>query len=783
MKHTLITLLALISFATHAQELTQTIRGTVIEKSTGLPIPGAGVKLISVQPVKTTSTNDEGEFRFENTPIGRHSLVIMSTGYNSTSVNNLMLTSAKEIVLKIEMEETVIETEEVVVTGEKGKENPNNEMATVSARQFSFEESARYAGNINDVARMAQSFAGVGGSDDSRNDIIVRGNSPIGVLYRLDGVDIPNPNHFAIAGTTGGPVSMLNNNMMANSDFMSGAFAAEYGNAMSAVFDLKFRNGNNEKHEFVGQMGFNGAELLAEGPISKKSKSSYLLSYRYSTLEIFKALGIEFGSTAIPKYQDLSFKFNFPHKKGSLSVFGMGGLSNVDLLNKDIDTTNNLFGQEGEDLYFKSKVGMVGISHNWLINTTSFLRVTVATSIQTTGIINDSISYIDKTTNAYYRNNSHQGKHSLILLYNKKFNAKHLLRLGSYIDQRFFSLSDSIYRATLDQFIKLSDFNGNTYLLQPYAQWQFRPTNAITINTGIHYLHFTLNNKYSIEPRAGIKYAFGNNNSLSLGYGLHSQLPPTDIYFELLRLNDGSLVRANKNLGFSKAQHFVLGYDKILGEKIRLKSEVYYQHLYEVPVDVQKNSYSLLNQGANFGIGFPDSLQNTGTGYNYGAELTLEKFFSVYQSKYKGNDGIERNTAFNGNYLINVLGGKEFSLGKKDENGNRSAKNLLTIDLRMTVNGGQWYTPVNESVSQLVGETVLDDSKAYTIQYPAYFRTDFKIGFKHNGKKTTQQWSIDFRNLTNQQNVFNRKYDIATNSYRTSYQTGFLPVMQYRIEF
>lgn len=793
MKHTLITLLALISFATHAQELTQTIRGTVIEKSTGLPIPGAGVKLISVQPVKTTSTNDEGEFRFENTPIGRHSLVIMSTGYNSTSVNNLMLTSAKEIVLKIEMEETVIETEEVVVTGEKGKENPNNEMATVSARQFSFEESARYAGNINDVARMAQSFAGVGGSDDSRNDIIVRGNSPIGVLYRLDGVDIPNPNHFAIAGTTGGPVSMLNNNMMANSDFMSGAFAAEYGNAMSAVFDLKFRNGNNEKHEFVGQMGFNGAELLAEGPISKKSKSSYLLSYRYSTLEIFKALGIEFGSTAIPKYQDLSFKFNFPHKKGSLSVFGMGGLSNVDLLNKDIDTTNNLFAQEGEDLYFKSKVGMVGISHNWLINTTSFLRVTVATSIQTTGIINDSISYIDKTTNAYYRNNSHQGKHSLILLYNKKFNAKHLLRLGSYIDQRFFSLSDSIYRATLDQFIKLSDFNGNAYLLQPYAQWQFRPTNAITINTGIHYLHFTLNNKYSIEPRAGIKYAFGNNNSLSLGYGLHSQLPPTDIYFELLRLNDGSLVRANKNLGFSKAQHFVLGYDKILGEKIRLKSEVYYQHLYEVPVDVQKNSYSLLNQGANFGIGFPDSLQNTGTGYNYGAELTLEKFFSkgyyylatvsVYQSKYKGNDGIERNTAFNGNYLINVLGGKEFSLGKKDENGNRSAKNLLTIDLRMTVNGGQWYTPVNESVSQLVGETVLDDSKAYTIQYPAYFRTDFKIGFKHNGKKTTQQWSIDFRNLTNQQNVFNRKYDIATNSYRTSYQTGFLPVMQYRIEF
>jgi hypothetical protein len=382
---------------------------------------------------------------------------------------------------------------------------------------------------------------------------------------------------------------------------------------------------------------------------------------------------------------------------------------------------------------------------------------------------------------------------TLIVLYNKKFNAKHLLRLGGYIDQRFFQLSDSIFRLAQNKFVTLSDFDGNAYLLQPYAQWQFRPTNNLTFNTGIHYLHFTLNNKYSIEPRVGLKYQFGKNNALSLGYGLHSQVPPTDIYFELLTLADGRQERVNKDLGFTKAHHFVLGYDKILGEKIRLKTEVYYQNLFNVPVDVQKNSYSLLNQGANFGVAYPDSLQNTGTGYNYGGEITLEKFFSkgyyfllttsVFNSKYKGSDGIERNTAFNGNYLINVLGGKEFNLGKKDADGKKTGKHLFTLDIRTTVNGGQWYTPVNESLSQYVGEQVLDDSKAYSIQYPAYFRMDFKIGYKRNGKKTTQQWSVDLRNLTNQQNVFTRKYDVASNSYRTSYQTGFLPVVQYRIEF
>ncbi|MFI5203037.1 MAG: carboxypeptidase regulatory-like domain-containing protein [Flavobacteriales bacterium] len=779
--------------STQAQEVTQTIRGTILEKNTGTPIPGAVVKLTTVTPGRGITANDDGTFRFENVAVGRHSLIITATGFNPVALNNLSVSSARELVLNVDMEEEITEMSEVVVTAETDKEKPNNEMATVSARQFSFEESSRYAGNFNDVARMAQSFAGVGGADDSRNDIIVRGNSPIGVLFRLDGLDIPNPNHFAVAGTTGGPVSMLNNNLMANSDFMSSAFPAEYGNAMSAVFDLKFRKGNNEKHEFVGQFGFNGVELMAEGPLSKKHRASYLLSYRYSTLEIFKALGIDFGTTSIPKYQDVSVKLNFPNKKGTTSVFGVGGLSNVELLNRDIDTSNNLFAEEGEDIYFWSKVGLAGISNTWLINESSYLRTTVGVTVQNTRIINDSLSTSDLSAVPFYRQNSTQGKYSLVLLYNKKFSAKHLVRSGLYADNLFFMLSDSIYRNSLNQFVVTSDFNGIGWLLQPYMQWQYRPTNQITFNTGVHVVYSSLNEDVSIEPRISAKFSVGKRQAINVGYGLHSQVAPYEIYFEQQVMADGSYVRANKNLGFTKAHHAVLGHDFVLGNQTRIKTEVYYQYLYNVPVDVNINSYSLLNQGANFGIGFPDSLQNKGTGTNMGAEITWEKFFSkgyyylvtvsVFDSKYKGSDGKEHNTAFNGQYMLNVLGGKEFYFGKKDENGKRSQKNALTVDFRFTINGGQRYTPVDVTLSQLYNTEITDDSKAFDLQLPAYFRSDIKIGFKHNGKRTSQTFYIDLRNITNQQNVFIRKYDVATNTYRSSYQTGFLPVAQYRIEF
>lgn len=290
-------------------QVTQTIRGKVLDKETKITLPGASVVLLGDSLNRRgVATDENGTFRLENVPVGRQSIRVSFIGYKEQTLSNIIVSSAKELVLTIELEESVAALKEIEITATK-KDQPINEMATVSVRAFDVEETERYAGSRGDPARMASNFAGVQGSDDSRNDIIVRGNSPLGTLWRVEGVDVPNPNHFAIAGTSGGPVSILNNKVIANSDFMTGAFPAEYGNTVSGVFDVRFRNGNNEKYEYTGQFGFLGTELTAEGPISRKNGSSFLINYRYSTLKLFESMKIKIGTSAVPNYQDGAFKF------------------------------------------------------------------------------------------------------------------------------------------------------------------------------------------------------------------------------------------------------------------------------------------------------------------------------------------------------------------------------------------------------------------------------------------------------------------------------------------
>ncbi len=775
---------------TVSAQLTQNVRGTVIDEASNAPIPGAKIEVFSDEKSFLTRTDFDGDFIVENVPIGRITLTASFVGYETQTLTNLDLISGKELILSISLVEKLTETEEVTITGVKSGE-VSNEMASVSARTFSVEASQRYAGSVNDVARMAQNFAGVQGNDDSRNDIIVRGNSPIGVLYRYEGVDIPNPNHFALLGTAGGPVSILNNNVLANSDFFTGAFPAEYGNALAAVFDLKMRNGNNSKHEFLGQVGFNGAELLAEGPINKSSKSSYLISYRYSTLRLFSLAGINFGTgIAVPDYQDVNFKLNFPNKKGSTSIFGLGGLSNVNFEGDPENDAANLFADNLEDLSFRSRIGVIGIKNIYRINDKTFLKTTISTSGTLNNILRDTLVAPDFEREPSYRNLSLEGKNNINTQINYKHNAKNLFRVGLVADRLFFDLADSLYLSTFNQWFLLTDYSGSAFVWQPFAQWQHKINNKLTLNTGLHYQLFSLNNSQTLEPRLGVVYKAFEAHSFSLGYGKHSQVPPTRIYFRQVFNSDGTPFDSpNQGVGMTNAHHFVLSHNYRFGKNWQLKSEVYYQHLNNVPIDVQNNTYSLLNFGANFDLRFPDSLVNGGTGTNYGFEVTLEHFMtkgfyllftsSIYSSKFVGSNGQEFGTAFNGNYTVNFLAGKEWTLKSKKED----KRNSLTVDIRLGANGGQRHTPVLEEASQQTGFVVFDESRTNELQYPMYFRTDLRIAYKVSSKKFTQEWAIDFRNLTNHQNIFTKSYNIDRGEYDVTYQIGFLPIGQWRISF
>jgi hypothetical protein len=796
MKRILLLLFILIGYQSYSNTITQTVRGVLTDKLTKTPIPGANVVILNTNPLIGTTTDELGRFKIDNVEIGRISLKITFVGYLDVTLTNVNLQSGKELVLNIEMEEQVIMGEEVVIKAKVNKSDALNKLSMVSARGFTVEETERYAGSRNDVARMASNYAGVTGNDDSRNDIIIRGNSPVGLLWRLDGVDIPNPNHFGATGTTGGPVSMLNNTLLDNSDFFTGAFPAEYGNAVAGVFDLKMRNGNNEKYEFLGQVGFNGFELGAEGPISKSKGSSFLVNYRYSTLGLMGKMGMDLGTAgAIPYYQDLSFKINLPRTAiGAISIFGLAGNSDIKLWDSKKDTAStklDFYGGEGYDLTNGSDMGVTGINHTYMISDKTYIKSSVAVMGHLFTVVIDSINPDTKIKFPSYRQRFVDEKIMISSFINHKFNNRHSLKAGIEVNDILFDYVDSVYIKDRGSFIPIRNTNGSAWLFQPYAQWQFKANNNVTLNAGLHSMYFALNKTSSVEPRLGIKWKTGNRTTLSLAYGLHSQIAPLPIYFNLAELPGGTFVQSNKNLDLTQSHHFVLGVDYKLNDQTRIKAEAYYQNIQKAGVNaVDKSSYSILNEGANFGIATPDYMNNTGTGRNYGVELTFEHFLnqgfyylvttSIFDSKYKGSDNIEHNTAFNNNMIVNGLIGKEFTFGSKSG----KSKKSLSIDIKTTYSGGKRAT---EWSAQLLPsgqyKQMFNNDKAYDIKLKDYFRTDFRIGFKLNKFGMTEEWAIEITNLFNNQNIYGEKFNTKTGTGSYTYQAGFMMIPQFRIIF
>ena len=773
----------------------QTIKGTVVDQQSELPIIGAAVELLSVAPSRGEVSDLDGRFAISNVPVGRHTIKVSYLGYSPVTIPNVLVTAGKETVLNLGLEETVVQMDEVVVSGKVEKGKTNNDMATISARSFNLEEVTRFSGGRNDVARLAGNFAGVSTADDSRNDIVIRGNAPTGVLWRLEGIPIPNPNHFATLGTTGGPVSALNPNLLSTSDFLTSAFPAEYGNALAGVFDIGFRSGNRDNYEFTMQLAaFSGLEAMAEGPLNNKKNSSFLVSYRHSFVEVADQLGIPIGTNATPNYRDLSFKVDFGNSKaGKFSLFGIGATSNIDFLGNEIDETD-LFANPNEDAYADSRFGVVGLRHNIIVGEGAYIRTVISASTAQSDFQQDNIASdggklrvtdVKDVTNTY----------SISSFYNKKYSARFTLRTG--LLAQYFNLNTKVddrdNRPDLDgdgepDWATVRDFDGGMALLQPFAQGQYRINGQWAIHAGLHGQYLDFNETFALEPRLAVNWNFRPNQTLSLGYGLHQQMQPLPVFFFEEEIAPGVYERTNKDLGFTRSNQFVLGYDWRVSQDWRAKAEAYYQAIDKAPVESFPSSFSLLNAGADFVFPEAGSLANEGTGANYGLELTVEKFFSkgyyglltasVFDSKYEGSDGIERNTAFNNGYVVNLLAGKEFKIGK-------DKRNALTFDMKATRAGGRYYTPVDLEASKIAGQEVLQDDLAFSERHDPYFRLDVKFGFQLNSKhrRLSQQFFIDLQNVTNHDNIFARRYNEVANEVNNVYQSGFFPDLLYRVQF
>jgi len=772
--------ITILSTSSYSQEkLAQTIRGTVVDKESHLPLPGVNIVILSSNPQQGTITDNSGKFRFDKVHVGRQAIQISYVGYKTQVLDNIYLNSAKETILKIELEESITSLDAVVVKANIRKDQPINKMATISARSFTVEETNRYPGSYGDPARMAANYAGVMSVRDNRNDIVIRGNSSTGLLWRLDGIEIPNPNHFAASGTTGGPITILNNNLLTNSDFLTGAFPAEYGNALAGVFDLKMRTGNNEKREYWAEFGYNGLEFGAEGPISKKTNSSYLITYRYSLVDIIDLLGADVETT---KYQDLTFKLNFPTKKGRFTVLGMGGKSYIEMFDSNNDQSDWSFAQWGEDLSNGSDLGTFALSYTHFAGSKTRIQTALSTygSKVTTQI--DTLSQWNPNPSNWAGEKTSEVKVSFTSHINTKLNARNTINYGLKYDRLYVNFADSSivngnYRTD-------TDVKDNFGITQAYFQFKHKFTSNLELYSGIHGQFLDLNKTYSIEPRLGLNWNINEKNAFKIGYGLHSQAQLRIIYFTQTEMLDGSIAYTNKDLDLSKSHQAIIGFDHLFSDNLRLKIETYYQYLYDIPVKRNLPEYSVLNYGAEYFIERVDSLSNDGTGRNYGVELTLERFLhnnfyflitaSLYESKYTGYDKIERNTAFNGNYAFNALGGYEIKVKKN---------NALNIGLRATYAGGRPEIPYDVQATIDQTKEVLDWDNAYENKQDDYFRVNLRIGFKRNRPKFSVEMAMDLQYRTNYTSVYERRIDPLTGDIHNYTEMQLYPMASWRIQF
>lgn len=772
------------------QNLTQNIRGTVTDKASGSPIAYVTIQLETSSQEdfanqgsssnQGTTTDSLGHFTLKNIPVGRHTVKATFIGYETSIIKELLVSSAKEVYLEIAMTENTQELNEIVIRPQVNKEQPLNKMALSGARMLSVEESSRYAGGMDDPARLVSSFAGIS-SGVSHNGISIHGNAPHLLQWRLEDVEIPNPNHYADIATLGGGIlSSLSNHVLGNSDFFTGAFPSEYGNAVSGVFDMRLRNGNNQKNEYTLQAGLLGFDIAAEGPLNKKHNSSYIINYRYSATGLLDNLGmVDLGGAF--DYQDLNFKLNFPTRKAG--TFSIWGTSLIDKYGSDreeeVDKWEYL--SDRSDSKTDQYMAAGGISHRYPIGENGFLKTTLATTyFKSTA----SIDMFDTSLNSTPFLDMSRENTNLVFTtsYNHKFSSKFTHKTGVSFTQMFYDMKMNLAPFVNQPLNVISMGDGNTGLLSAYTSNSIGIGSQVTMSLGVNAQILTLNKHWTLEPRLGMKWQPSPKMSFALAYGLNSRMEKMDVYYTQTPQTGDKQV--NKDLDFTKAHHFMLTFDYKISDNMILKIEPYYQSLFDVPVRAE-DSYSVLNRDDFY---VEDALVNKGKGRNIGIDITLERYLdkgyyymftgSVFNSRYCGGDKVWHDTKFNRSYILNLLGGKEWMVG-------RNKQNMLSVNAKITFQGGDRYSPIDEeaTIAHPDREVQYDETRAYSKQFSPMFLTNFSVSYKVNKKKCTHEFAIKLLNATGYKEHYGHEYNIKTDKIEESTGTTSLPNIYYKIEF
>jgi hypothetical protein len=785
MKKTTFTLimlrLAIIFLLLPTEGINQTIRGTVVDKTTRQPLPFSTVHILDTHPPIGSISDESGQFAISQVQPGRYTIEASYVGYEKVLQREILVGTGKEVIVQFELEPQSSQLEGVTVrASSQNKAGALNSMAMISSMSFNVEETRRYAGGMDDPARLVTAFAGVSAAGNAQdNAIVIRGNSPRGVQWRVEGVEVPNPNHFSNANVVGGGfMSILSSQTLGRSDFFTGAFPAEYGNALAGVFDIKLRSGNTHKREYAFQAGILGLDFSAEGPWIEGGESSYLFNYRYSTMGLLSHANIIPNQAIL--YQDLSFKNEFHTKKsGTFTLWGLGGLDRTytNALKDSLQWKND---DDRFDNHWRESFGATGIGHRISLGSSSFVSSSLVASGRRKELNMDllDMNYNLQKDLDLFKSDS---KLTLTSFINHRLNTKHVNRTGLTINSLFYNYDlNSTIEHVAETYTNMALESGQAFQIQAYTQSRYNLGSNWVVNAGLHGNYFALNNTWSVDPRIGLKWNFSHNQALSMAYGKHSQTE--DLYVYLYRRQDaaGNWYQPNRTLGLTHAHHFVLGYDHNLSDILRLKVEPYYQYLYNVPGE-ENSSFSMINFTRDFG--FNKELINSNLGRNMGVDITLERFLhkgyyylanaSVFRSEYMADDEVWRSTRYDKNLVINLLGGKELLIGN----------NMLGINLRANLSGGERRTPLQQTKSNQARRAIFDEENAWSIQDSFTTYLDASITYRINKKSYAGIWALQVKNVLGARQNDMYLYDYEKKEVVLDNRVIVVPSLSYKIEF
>lgn len=776
----------------------QTVRGTVTDAISGEKLIGATVKVVETG---TGSVVDlDGNFRIDIPQSGRYTLETSYVGYESNVMKEVLVAGVKEVVIDIQLRENNTELTEVVVRPRVNKEATVNPAVLTGGVMLSMEEASRFAGGYNDPARLVMSFAGISGEADG-SGLSIHGNAPERMQYRIEGVEVFTPNHFNDTWNAGyGLVSALNSNVIGNSDFFTSTFNANYNNALSGVFDVKMRTGNNAKYENILQIGTVSEELTLEGPISHKSNSSYIVNYRYGFTSLVDKLNLIDTDGAHVDFQDFSAKLMFPTKRaGTFSIFGLGFYDTTWDERVKLEDTHSAYDASDNDV--KLAQLLAGVSHRIHLGNKWTWRTTAAYNMQhlkndiyyyglersAEGFISQPLAYEEPERKYLF---SIQKVNEDRLLFNtelsKQVTDRWLIQLGGEYSHRFFNLAyksvDQLYApvSTMHEYTKMKDDTG---LANIFCQNLVRVSNYFSLSAGIAGNYFLLSKDFSVEPRASLKWDPDEKNSFSMGYGLHSMIEKLDAYF--YRNADGNL--ANKDLGLTKAHHLHATYVHKLNSNLTLRMNAYYEYGFDTPVGIDGSTYCVTNR---YFFYTDEPLVNKGNTRNYGGDITLEHYmnrgffgqtnFSLYKSEYRGVDKVWRNQLYDRGFMFKILGGKEWMIGK----------NVLNVSAKYSIQGGLRYTPIDvEQMRANIAAGIIDDTpiykdkEAFSQRFDPSGIVDLTISYKINRRHVSHTFAFEGLNILQTETPQYQRFDLGTLDVRTDKSGLSLPNIFYRLDF